>query len=475
MHNILLVDDNKDFTATLSDLVESFGYKAISINHPQEAINFLATNSNMISCILLDIEFGVDVEMNGIDVLEHCRKHHYTIPVIMISGKGTIETAVKATKLGAVNFIEKSILTKERLQSVLESVLEDVREKDQANEIIKLLQAQGIITKSKSMVELGDSIIRFGRTDLNVLVTGETGTGKKLVAQAIHSFSRRNKQAFVTVDIPNIPKELFQSELYGHIKGSFSGATETKKGLFQQANKGTIFLDEIGDLPAELQSNLLIPIEEKIVRKVGSIDSEDIDVRFISATDRDLIGGIKEGKFREQLYHRLRECGINIPPLRERKDDIPDIISHYVSRHNLEFNESREISPSAVQFMMEHEWHGNVRELSSVVRVALQTAISDSVEVGDIMKIISGNFGTSSAPKAAAPVEETSGAVISPTSTLKEDLAKLDKLKIIKTLEGTRGNVSKAAALLDISRETLHNKIRKYGISAQEFRKKGKE
>ena len=470
MHNILLVDDNIDFTATLSDLVSSFGYSAISINHPEEAINYLAQNNKNINCILLDIEFGVDVAMNGIDVLEHCRKNYHSIPVIMISGKGTIETAVKATKLGAVNFIEKSILTKDRLKIVLESVLDDVRAKGEALEIIKLLQAQGIITKSKSMVELGDSIIRFGRTDLNVLVTGETGTGKKLVAQAIHSFSRRNKQAFVTVDIPNIPKELFQSELYGHIKGSFSGATETKKGLFQQANRGTIFLDEIGDLPPELQSNLLIPIEEKIVRKVGSIDSEDIDVRFISATDRDLIAGIQDGKFREQLYHRLRECGINIPPLRERKDDIPDIVSHYVARHNMEFNESRDIAPSAIQFMTDHDWRGNVRELSSVVRVALQTATSDIVEINDIHKIMSGNFNNQ--PYSNSAPLDMSAPAISPSRTLKEDLAELDKQKILKTLELTKGNVSKAAAMLDISRETLHNKIRKHSISAQEFRKK---
>lgn len=466
--DILLIDDNKDFTATLSDIIQSFGYSTISINNPEEALAYLSKSHKNINCILLDIEFGNDIPMNGLDVLEHCRKYYHSIPVIMISGKGTIEMAVKATKLGAVNFIEKSILTKERLKEVLDSFINDANIKGEAAEIVKLLQSQGIITKSSAMIELGDSIIRFGRTDLNVLVTGETGTGKKLVAQAIHTFSRRNKSSFVTVDIPNIPRELFQSELFGHIKGAFSGATETKKGLFQQANKGTIFLDEIGDLSPELQSNLLIPIEEKIVRKVGSIDSEDIDVRFISATDKDLIAGINDGKFREQLYHRLRECGINIPPLRDRKDDIPDIISHYIARHNIEYNEAREISPSAIQFMIDHEWRGNVRELSSVIRVALQTASSDIIEVNDIHKIMTGNFNKQSNSIAT----ESKEALLTADRTLKEDLAELDKLKIIKTLEMTTGNVSKAAAMLAISRETLHNKIRKYGISTQEFRKK---
>ncbi len=467
--NILLVDDNKDFTATLSDLIQSFGYSTTSINHPEEAINFLAINNNNINCILLDIEFGNDVAMNGIDVLEHCRKNYFSIPVVMISGKGTIETAVKATKLGAANFIEKSILTKEKLKEVLESVVKDFAKKEESAEIIKLLESQGIISKSKAMVELGDSIIRYGRTDLNVLVTGETGTGKKLVAQAIHSFSRRNKSSFVTVDIPNIPRELFQSELFGHIKGSFSGASETKKGLFQQANRGTIFLDEIGDLSPELQSNLLIPIEERTVRKVGSIESEEIDVRFISATDKDLIAGIQSGKFREQLFHRLRECGINIPPLRERKDDIPGIINHYVKRHNQEFNEAREISSSAIGYMIDQEWSGNVRELASVVRVVLQTASSDIIEANDISKLISNNINKQSHN---ISIELNNESVLKPNRTLKEDLAELDKLKIIKTLEMTKGNVSKAAALLDISRETLHNKIRKYEINTQEFRKR---
>lgn len=465
--NILIVDDNQDFTATLADLVQSFGYDSHSLNHPEDAINYLAKYSRKVNCILLDIEFGNDVAMNGIDVLEHCRRYYHSIPVIMISGKGTIEMAVKATKLGAMNFIEKSILSKERLKEVLKSVFENINSKGDAAEIIKLLRSQGLITKSESMVELGDSIIRFGRTDLNVLVTGETGTGKKLVAQAIHTVSRRNKSPFITVDIPNIPRELFQSELFGHIKGAFSGATETKKGLFQQANKGTIFLDEIGDLSLELQSNLFIPIEEKIVRKVGATESEDLDVRFVSATDRDLMAAIGDGKFREQLYHRLRECGINIPPLRERRDDIPDIVNYYVERHNNDYNESKDLSQSAVQFMIEQEWRGNVRELSSVIRVALQTASSDRIEISDIHKIMKGT-----SPNTNNNNHLDNGLIANSDRTLKEDLAELDKLKIESTLEKTSGNVSKAAALLAISRETLHNKIRKYEINTQSFRKK---
>lgn len=464
--NILIADDNHDFTATIADLVKSFGFDTHTINYPDEAINYINKFSRKISCILLDIEFGPEATLSGIDVLEHCRRHYPAIPVIMISGKGTIETAVKATKLGAVNFIEKSILSKEKLREVLKSVVDDLYIQGEAREILKFLRSQGIIGKSKVILDLGDSIIRFGRTDLNILVTGETGTGKKLVAQAIHTISRRNRASFVTVDIPNIPRELFQSELFGHIKGAFSGATDTKKGLFQQANKGTIFLDEIGDLSTELQSNLFIPIEEKIVRKVGSTEPEDLDVRFISATDKDLMTAIKEGKFREQLYHRLRECGINIPPLRERREDISEIVDFYVEKHNNDFNESKHISPSAIQFLIEQEWRGNVRELSSVIRVALQTATSEQIEINDLHKIMIGNAVSSVTNINSEPV------ILTGDRTLKEDLAELDKMKVESTLERTNGNVSKAAALLAISRETLHNKIRKYGINTQDFRNK---
>jgi DNA-binding NtrC family response regulator len=462
---VLIADDNLDFCTTIADIVQSNGYETHTIQDPQEALNYLEKNSKKVGVLLLDIEFGPEARLNGIDVLEQARRNYPTIPVVMISGKGTIETAVKATKLGAMNFIEKSILTKERLKEVLDSAMERHQYKGEAKEIQKFLEMNGIIGHSKLMIEIGDSIIRFGRTDLNVLISGETGTGKKLVAKAIHSISRRSKYPFVTVDIPNIPKELFQSELFGHNKGSFSGAIDTKKGLFQQAHKGTLFLDEIGDLSQDLQSSLFIPIEEKLIRKVGSIETEELDVRFITATDRDLVHAMKESKFREQLYHRLRECEIIIPPLRERKEDIVEIIEHYLLKHNSEYSDSKYFSPSAIEFMQDKDWYGNVRELSSVIRVVLQTAKNDEIEVSEVNKIMANSgFGMSS--------DEHSDVMISSDRTLKEDLAEVDKKKIENTLEKCGGNVSKAAAMLGISRETLHNKIRRYDINIQLFRVK---
>lgn len=461
---VLIVDDNKDFSSTIADIVSSYGYETKTLQTTSEAISFVNKFAKNIGLVMLDIEFGPTETIDGLDVLEYIRKSFPSIPVVMISGKGTIESAVRATKLGAVNFIEKSIVSKEKIKSVLETSIAPVEKKSEADDIRKFLTTNGIIGRSKAMLSIGDNIIKYGRTDLNVLITGETGTGKKLVAKAIHAASRRVKHPFITVDIPNIPKELFQSELFGHIRGSFSGATETKKGLFHEANKGSIFLDEIGEMSLELQSNLFIPIEEKVVRRVGSVQSEEVDIRFISATDMDLLKNMKEGRFREQLYHRLRECEISIPSLAERREDIPDIIEFYVKKHNDDFQESKFFSPSANEFLCEQKWHGNVRELASVIRVAMQTVMHDRIEVSELHKILN----TKPDYSKAGVAEE----FLSDSRTLKEDLAEVDKKKIESILQKCNGNVSKSAALLGISRETLHNKIRRYDIDVQLFRVK---
>ncbi len=460
---VLIADDNIDFCTTIAEIVSDLGYKTHTLQTPNDAINFLDKNSKMIGCVFLDIEFGTNEKLTGLDILEFSRKKFPSIPVVMISGKGSIETAVRATRLGAINFIEKSIVSKDKIKNVLDSAMEKVNENDDNKVIHRFLSSNGILGKSKKLLEVGDNVIRFGRTDLNILITGETGTGKKLVAKAIHSISRRMKSDMITVDIPNIPKEIFQSELFGHTKGSFTGATETKSGLFQKANKSTLFLDEIGDLPLDLQANLLLPIEEKTVRKIGSTEQEQVDIRFISATDKDLVNAMKEGKFREQLYHRLRECEINIPPLRERKEDIPDIINYYTQLHNEQYNDGKIISPSAIDFIQEQQWYGNIRELYSVLRVTLQTAKSDEIDAKEINKMLKQN-GVS--PSTSNKVIEISYN----DRTLKEDIEEVDKKKIENTLEKVSGNVSKAAAQLGVSRETLHNKIRKYSIEIDAFR-----
>ncbi len=462
---ILISDDNVDYCSTIADILQSMGYETHSLYNPGDTIDFLGKYHVEFSLLLLDIEFGVGEELTGLDVLEYCRTNIPELPVIMISGKGTIETAVRATKLGAINFIEKSLISKERIEEVVKSATDSIRTTNKYNEIRKFLQSMNIIAKSKMMLEIGDMIVKYGRTDLNVLITGDTGTGKKLVAKALHAISRRVKAPFVTVDIPNIPRELFQSELFGHIKGSFSGAMNNKLGLFHQANNGTLFLDEIGDLSLDLQSSLLVPVEEKIIRKVGSNVNEQIDVRFISATDKDLLKMINESKFREQLYHRLRECEIQLPPLSSRLEDIPDIVEYYTQKHNIDFHQNKYFSPATIEFLQEQQWPGNVRELASTVKVVLQTSSKDLIEIQDVYNVLitsRKNFDT----------KVTEQLTITPGKTLKEDLEKVDKKKIESVLMMYKGNVSKAAYHLGVSRETLHNRIRKYEINVQLFREK---
>lgn len=480
---ILIVDDNRDFSATLADVVRGEGMHAEVRNGPEQALAYLEDHSRDVGLMLLDIEFGSESSMTGIDVLGRSIREYPSIPVIMISGKGTIETAVKATKLGALNFIDKSSLTNDRLIGVLHSAMERVKTDTSFDELRRVMEAQGLIGKSSAMMDVADKIMRYGRTDLNVLITGETGTGKKLVAHALHNVSRRAKHPFITVDIPNIPRDLFQSELFGHMKGAFSGAMETRKGLFHQANKGSLFMDEIGDMPLDLQANLLLPMEQKAVRRVGSVETDDVDIRFISATDRDLIASMGEGRFREQLYHRLRECEIYIPALRERIEDVPSIVEHYIAKHNKEMGDRKTVSAAAIEYLQQYSWPGNVRELSSVLRVALQTMSSDELEVADVHRNLHRSASQSSSrivvaqPAFATQQPATEKPVASEIDlgedrSLKDDLAMVDKLKIEKTLERTKGNVSKAAAILDVSRETLHNKIRKYEIDVAAFRTK---
>ena len=481
---ILIVDDNRDFCSTIADVVRDQGYEPEIKYSPESALDVLEHNAKDIRLMLLDVEFGSESKLSGLDVLEQSIRHYPSIPVIMISGKGTIETAVRATKLGALNFIDKSSLTNERLVGVLSSAMERVAADHDNEELRKVIEAQGIIGRSAAIMDVADKILRYGRTGLNVLITGETGTGKKLVANALHGVSRRSKHQIITVDIPNIPRDLFQSELFGHVRGAFSGAMENKRGLFHQAHKGSLFLDEIGDMPLSLQANLLLPLEQKAIRRVGSVETEEVDIRFISATDRDLVAAMAEGRFRDQLYHRLRECEIFIPSLRERADDIPYIVEHFLSQHNTEMKDQKTIPPAALDYLCEYPWPGNVRELASVLRVALQTISSDQLEVSDLDRILKRSPTSPGANRVTVDAQPSSPKIKSPNNgdgdsvdlsserSLKDDLARVDRMKVEKTLERSNGNVSKSAAILGVSRETLHNKIRKYGIDVKQYRKR---
>jgi DNA-binding NtrC family response regulator len=479
--NILIADDNREYCAAIGDIISSEGWKYSSVHNPAEVLEYLRLRHSDVALMLLDVEFNHPT-LNGLDVLAESRKLYPQLPVVMISGTGSFGTAVQATKMGAENFIPKSDISREKLREVLYTAMERANVKSASEETIVFMQENGLIGRSRKMLDVAESIIKYGRTELSVLVTGDTGTGKKIVAKALHAASRRVKANFVTVDIPNIPSSLFQSELFGHTKGAFSGAGDDKTGLFQQAHRGTLFLDEIGDLPLELQPSLLLPIDDKKIKRLGSVREEEVDVRIISATDRNLPEAIRDKQFREQLYHRLRECEIALPPLRERREDIPLIADYYLRKHNERMVEQRFIALAAVEYLQELYWQGNVRQLESLLKRVLQTAQNDRIEVTDIVQSDPTLVQEALAQKQAfvplsqfpAPIEQpqTTGAVPLSGGTMKEDEEELKKRKLIATLTEMAGNVSKSAAKLGVSRETMHTWMRKYGIEAREFKKK---
>lgn len=454
---VLIVDDSVDFCTTIADIVNSEGYETITSYSPESALNILKEKNQQIALMLLDIEFLPDSQMNGLDVLVQAQKNFPTIPVVIISGKGNVSIATQAGINGAKDFVEKNDISKDKIKTILKNFISKTYSSDK-KEILKFLKNWGIYGESDAIVKIGESIIRFGRTQLNVLITGPTGSGKGLVAKALHQVSQRAKFPFVRVDIPNIPRDLFQSELFGATKGAFTGSIENKEGLFLKANKGTLFLDEISNLAIDLQANLLIPIEEKEIKPLGSTQRISIDVRFITATDKDLSTAILKGEFKEQLYYRLRECEITLPPLKDRIEDIPHIVNGFIQEYNKGKDLKKHITNSAINLLMNYDWPGNVRELINVVKSAYELAENGVIEHEDIIRAL--NVSNKGDKLNALPFEQVNQAY---------------KKMIQDALQKNNGNVSKAAAQINISRETLYLWIKKYDIDVNQYRNRQTE
>jgi DNA-binding NtrC family response regulator len=455
---LLIADDHEDYCASLSEWFAQQGWHSIVAHTTDEALSAVAQHAQSLDLVLLDIEFHGE-QRTGMEVLELIRRRYPHLPVVMISGKGTFESAVRATKLGAENFIDKATLSNERLLEVVHQAARSTSTNgSDAEACLSFLRAHGIIAQTPIMVELAQKILRIARSQLNVLITGETGTGKRLVAQAIHAASPRKNFPFITVDIPNIPRELFQSEMFGHVRGAFTGAAQDKRGFFHAANRGTLFLDEIGDLARDLQSSLLIPIEEKTFHRVGSNENETVDIRFISATDHDLAEAVRQGLFREQLYYRLRETEIIIPPLRERRDDIPLIAQHTLAKLNEGAFQQKVLTPAAINMLTAQQWPGNVRQLLSVVKESFMLAGDNAyIEERHIASALQSGYRINSSIA---------------VDSLEAIKANAEKTAIEEALATTNGNVTKAAALLGVSRETVYNHCRRFNIDPHSYRQR---
>ncbi|VBB44094.1 Acetoacetate metabolism regulatory protein AtoC [uncultured Desulfatiglans sp.] len=448
IRRVLVVDDEAVVRSGIKRALQSRGLEAVAVAAAEEALQMLARTH--FDLALLDIRIP---DMDGVELLKRIRTAHPELPVIMITGYPTIDTAVHAMKLGALDYLVKPFRLDDLDAALKKIVWPPEAEAGQAGALgEKGLQIDSedslIIGRSRPMKKIFEKILRVAPTDSTVLITGESGTGKELVARAIHAKSLRKDREFVAVDCSSLVETLLESELFGHVKGSFTGAIQTKHGLFELANHGTFFFDEVSNLSLKIQAKLLRVIQEREFMKVGDQKKTRLDIRILSASNRNLAESVAAGTFREDLFYRLSVVPLRLPPLRERTDDIPLLIHHFLEKYCRKLKRALpEVSAEAMEILQEYAWPGNVRELEHTIERVLILEDTPVIRARDLPAFISqrqGEFQMFS--------EEP--------FTLEE----LEKKYIAFVLRLTRGKKIKAAEILGINRKTLGLKIKKYGL-----------
>jgi two-component system nitrogen regulation response regulator NtrX len=444
---ILVVDDEEPIRKTLRMTLEYEGYEVSEASSGSEALEKI--DNEPPELLFLDIKMP---GMDGLEVLEEIRARTTASQVVMISGHGTVETAVQATKLGAFDFIEKPLET-ERVLLAVRNALERKQLQEEVGRLrVRFERRYQMVGTSDAIDGVREAIARSAPTNATVLISGESGTGKELVARAIHGNSNRTRGPFVQVNCAAIPEDLIESELFGHEKGSFTGATSKQIGKFEQANRGTIFLDEVGDMSARTQAKVLRVLQEGEVERVGSQQTIKVDVRVIAATNKDLKKEIAEGTFREDLFFRLSVIPIRTPPLRERQSDIEALVEHFVSTFAAEDNlKKKHFSPQAMERLIQHSWSGNVRELRNTVERVLIMAPGDIIDVVDL-------------PESIRFFEESPAARVE-ASTLKEFKETSERAFLVKKLRDNGWNISQTAQVIGTPRSNLYKKLEQYQIS----------
>jgi two-component system response regulator AtoC len=393
--------------------------------------------------------------MDGIQFLKEVKKGHGDATIIMMSAYGTLDTAIEAMKLGAYDYVSKPFKPDEIILTLKKAEERERLRKENIylrREVKREYNFSNMISKNEKMRAIFDTIRKVSRYKSTILITGESGTGKELVAKAIHFNSDRSANFFVAVNCGAIPENLLESELFGHVKGSFTDAVRTKKGLFEEADGGTLFLDEIGELPLSLQVKLLRVLQDREIRRIGDSRSIKIDLRFIAATVKDLEKAVKEGEFRDDLFYRLNVLPLKVPPLRERKEDIPILVDHFITK----FNESLQkdvkgVSPEALKVLLGYSWPGNVRELENVIERGLVLTENQSID----LEFLPLELHRSDESSAFSQLEEYS---------IKKATRILEAELIRKALRKSNGNHTHASKILEISHRTLLYKLKEYGI-----------
>ena len=451
MKSILIIDDEKEICESIKMILEYEGY---IVNYNTSALNGLKDfSNNKYSAVLLDIQMP---EMNGFEVLKKIKEGNTSISVIIISAHGSVENAVKATRLGAFDFIEKPIDRDKLLISVRNAV-------EQSNLITENLEIKKSLTgnekilgKSKSIQHILQLIEKVAPLETRVLITGENGTGKELVARAIYKMSERREKPFIEVNCAAIPNELIESELFGHEKGSFTGAVQQRIGKFELANKGIIFLDEIGDMSLQAQAKVLRAIEDGKIERVGGGKKIDVDVRLIAATNKNLQEEIQKENFREDLFHRLNVIPIHVPPLRERVEDIPILIEHFANDITTKHKKRpSKFTDDALRILQSQHWSGNVRELRNIVERIIIIIDKSEITAKDIDFLF-------------METQSSLDNLIDTSNSFQEFKERAEKAFILKQLRENDWNISKTAEVLDIQRSHLYNKMRKYEIEKED-------
>ena len=447
---VLIVDDEEGIRESLSGIFEDEGYSVLTASSGEEALD--AVKEHTPDIVLLDVWL---TRMDGIETLSKLREMEERLPVVIISGHGNIELAVKATKFGAYDFLEKP-LSLEKVLIVAKRALERRKLEDE-NRTLKagLSRKWTLIGDAPKVRTLKQQIELAAQSNSRVLILGESGTGKELVARLLHEQSQRAGEPFVELNCAAMPQELIESELFGHEKGAFTGATERKSGKFELADRGTLFLDEVGDMTLQTQAKVLRVIETQVFQRVGGSKNIKVDVRIIAATNKDLSEGVRKEQFREDLYFRLNVIPIIVPPLRERKDDIPLLVQAFTETFaNENGMRLKEIAPEVVKMLQNYDWPGNIRELRNVVERLMIMVPSNTVSKADVETL--GLFH----PRQAAKEYDyfTYG-------TLKDARDAFEKDYLIRKLEENNWNVSKTSEAIDIERSNLHKKIKAYGIN----------
>ncbi len=442
---ILIIDDDDELLVLMkAKLSKIEDYKVLTTSSPLEALNIVSSEN--IDLAIIDKNMP---QLDGLEVLKHIKEFNENIQAIVMTGFGSIEDAVEAMKLGAYHYITKPI-NYDELRLVIKQALEHKNLKEENRKLRQVIQDE-IITENSLMKSILDKAKKVAPFDTNILITGESGTGKEVLAKFIHKHSKRTDKPFIAINCGAIPAELLESELFGYKKGAFTGATSDKKGIVEQTEGGTLFLDEIGELSLSLQVKLLRLIQHKEFIPIGDTKPKTVDIRIISATNRDLFQLVKEGKFREDLYYRINTIHFHLPPLRERREDIVPLAKFFVKKLSLKYDiPEKKLSEKAIRQLLDYDWPGNIRELEGVIERTI--LIEDKPFINNI---IFDNFNVSKSYINDGKIE------IKPFKELKEEF---EKNYFKKLLEFTNWNISRASKLSGKTRAEIYRMIKKYKL-----------